>query len=186
MPLSASTGRKKIHRRSIECHGYQRDDGLWDIEGHLTDTKTYTFTNRDRGDISPGESVHEMWLRLTVDDELLIHGVEAVTDWGPFTICPAITEKFKSLEGLRIGRGWQRQVRERVGGVNGCTHLVELIGPVATTAFQTIYPIRSRRDDNHDDDKKPIFIDSCHALASNSEVVKTHWPKFYKAPRPQP
>jgi len=53
MPLSASTGRKKIHRRSIECHGYQRDDGLWDIEGHLTDTKTYTFKNRDRGDISP-------------------------------------------------------------------------------------------------------------------------------------
>jgi hypothetical protein len=186
MPLSASTGRKKIHRRSIECHGYQRDDGLWDIEGHLIDTKTYTFKNRDRGDIPAGEPVHEMWLRLTVDGELLIHEVEAVTDWGPFSICPAITEQFKALEGLRIGPGWRRQVKELVGGVNGCTHLAELIGPVATTAFQTIYPIRARRDDNNYNNKKPIFIDSCHALASNSEVVKTHWPKFYKAPGPQP
>ncbi len=186
MPLSAPTARKKIHRRLIQCHGYQRDDGLWDIEGHLTDTKTYQFQNRDRGEIAPGEPIHEMWLRLTVDDELLIHEAEAATDWGPFTICPAITEQFKSLEGLRIGRGWRRQVRERVGGVNGCTHLVELVGSVATTAFQTIYPIKSRRENNQDNHKKPHFIDSCHALASNSEVVKTHWPKFYKAPRPKP
>jgi hypothetical protein len=181
MPLSALTGRKKIHRRSIECHGYQREDGLWDIEGHLTDTKTYSFKNRDRGNIAPGEPIHEMWLRLTVDDELLIHAVEAATDWGPFTICPAITEQFKSLEGLRIGPGWRRQVKELVGGVNGCTHLVELIGPVATTAFQTIYSSKSRRDDNQGNEKKPHFIDSCHALASNSEVVKIHWPRFYKA-----
>lgn len=181
MPLSAPTSRKTIHRRSIECHGYQRDDGLWDIEGHLIDTKTYTFKNRDRGDIAPGEPIHEMWLRLTVDDELLIHAVEAATDWGPFTICPAITEKFKLLEGLRIGPGWRRQVKKLVGGVNGCTHLVELIGPVATTAFQTIYSRKSRRGDNQGNEKKPHFIDRCHALASNSEVVKTHWPKFYKA-----
>ena len=179
MPLSASTDRKKIHRRSIECHGYQRDDGLWDIEGHLTDTKTYTFKNRDRGDVSPGEPVHEMWLRLTVDDDLLIHEVEATTDWGPFNICPAITEKFKSLEGLRIGHGWRRQVKDRVGGVNGCTHLLELVAPVATTAFQTIYPIKSRNAGAQGERKKPLFIDSCHALASDSEVVKRDWPEFY-------
>ncbi len=179
MPLSPSSPRQPIHRRSVQCHGYRRDDGLWDIEGHLADTKTYTFQNRERGDIRPGEPVHEMWLRLTVDDDLMIHEVEAVTDWGPFSICPAVTERFKLLKGLRIGRGWRRQVKELLGGVNGCTHLVELVGPVATTAFQTVYPIKSRRTNAQSDSTKPLFIDSCHALASDSEVVKRHWPRFY-------
>ena len=66
-----------------------------------------------------------------------------------------------------------------LGGVNGCTHLVELLGPVATTAFQTIYPIKSRRQESRPDAKKPLMLDSCHALASDGEIVKRHWPQFY-------
>ena len=50
-----------------------------------------------------GEPVHEMWLRLTIDDSMRIHEVEAVTDYGPFGMCPAITDNFKRLEGLTIG-----------------------------------------------------------------------------------
>ncbi|MFQ6022299.1 MAG: DUF2889 domain-containing protein [Acidiferrobacterales bacterium] len=185
MPLSAPPSRELTHRRSVQCRGYQREDGLWDIEGHLVDTKTYTFQNRERGDIKPGEPVHEMWLRLTVDDDLVIHDVEAVTDWGPFSVCSAITDRFQLLKGLRIGRGWRRNVKQLLGGVNGCTHLVELIGPVATTAFQTIYPIKSRRKETEREKTKPLFIDSCHALASDSNVVKRHWPEFYTEPRTQ-
>ena len=41
MPLSTSAPRQLMHNRAIECRGYQREDGLWDIEGHLVDTKTY-------------------------------------------------------------------------------------------------------------------------------------------------
>ena len=33
--------------------------------------------------------------------------------------------------------GLSADVRERLGGTEGCTHIVELLGPVATTAFQT-------------------------------------------------
>ena len=179
MPLSTPISRKLIHRRSVQCRGYQREDGLWDIEGHLVDTKTYAFTNRERGEIAPGEPVHEMWLRLTVDDELLVRAVEAVTDAGPFSVCPAITDRFQQLRGLRIGHGWRQRVYKLLGGVNGCTHLVELLGPVATTAFQTIYPIKSRRQESRPDAKKPLMLDSCHALASEGEIVKRHWPQFY-------
>ena len=179
MPLSTPHIRKPIHYRSVQCRSYQREDSLWDIEGHLVDTKSYAFPNRERGEIAAGEPVHEMWLRLTVDDELRVHEVEATTDAGPFSICPAITDQFKKLRGLRIGRGWRRRVNELLGGVKGCTHLVELLGPVATTAFQTIYPIKSRREKSATGGKKPPIIDSCHALASDSEVVKRHWPEFY-------
>ena len=41
MPLSPSAPRQLMHNRAIECRGYEREDGLWDIEGHLVDTKTY-------------------------------------------------------------------------------------------------------------------------------------------------
>lgn len=182
MPLSPAAPREHIHHRAILCYGYHRDDGLWDIEGHLVDTKTYAFGNRERGEIKPGEPVHEMWLRLTVDDELVVHDIEAATDASPFSICGDIAERFKQLRGVQIGRGWRRKVNQVLGGVNGCTHLVELLGPVATTAFQTIYPIKSRRKDAQPTGKKPPMLDSCHALATDGEIVRLHWPRFYNGP----
>ena len=182
MPLSDPAPRKHLHTRNVECRGYLRDDGLWDIEGHLVDTKTYAFPNRHRGEVGAGEPVHEMGLRLTIDDAMLIHEVEAVTDHGPFGMCPAITGNFKRLEGLTIGPGFRRAVRARVGGVQGCTHLVELVDPIATTAFQTMTARRrfKEAEDRADaESERPRFLGTCHALASDSPAVKEQWPEFY-------
>ena len=182
MPLSEPAPRKHLHARNVECRGYLRDDGLWDIEGHMVDTKTYSFPNRHRGEVEAGEPVHEMWLRLTIDNRMRIHEVEAVTDYGPFGICPAITDNFKRLEGLTIGPGFRRAARQRVGGMQGCTHLVELLDPVATTAFQTM---TARRHNREREDRaagtrqRPLFLGTCHALASDSPVVREQWPEFY-------
>ena len=180
MPLSPAVDRELIHTRKIQCRGYRRSDGLWDIEGHLTDTKTYPFENRDRGSIPAGEPVHEMWLRLTIDEDLLIHNAEAVTDYAPFSICPDITPNFADLRGLRIGSGWRRQIQARVGGVLGCTHLVELLGPMGTTAFQTL--VNQRRQPQNTaatGSRSPGGLNTCHALKSDSVVVRTHWPEHY-------
>ncbi|MGH7035691.1 MAG: DUF2889 domain-containing protein, partial [Stellaceae bacterium] len=51
MPLSAAAPREPIHTRQIECRGFRRADGLWDIEGHLIDTKSYAFQNEHRGEV---------------------------------------------------------------------------------------------------------------------------------------
>lgn len=177
MPLSSPAPREKLHRRDLTCRGYRREDGLWDIEGHLVDTKTYPFSNRHRGEVEAGEPVHEMWLRLTIDEDMIIHRAEAVTDFGPFAICPDIVDRFRHLEGLRIGPGWTREVNGRVGGVNGCTHLVELLRPIATTAFQTLVAARSKRQP--DPDRRPVWLDTCHAHASDGVIVKERWPRFY-------
>ena len=52
MPLPDPVPREPLHTRRVECRGYRRADGLWDIEGHLVDTKAYPFANelswRDR------------------------------------------------------------------------------------------------------------------------------------------
>jgi hypothetical protein len=188
MPLSPAAPREHIHTRSIDCRGYRRADGLWDIDGHLTDTKTYGFSNHFRGELPPGAPVHDMWLRLTVDDKLVIHAVEAATEAGPYDVCPSIAPNFQRLVGPRIYPGFHKQVRDRLGGVQGCTHLVDLLGPLATTAYQTVFPYRAREDEERvargeiaprSLGRRPKLVDSSHAFASDGEVAKRYWPAFY-------
>jgi len=181
MPLSApSSDRQLIHHRRIDCKGYQREDGLWDIEGYLVDVKTYDIDNFDRGTVRAGEPVHDMWLRITLDEDFLIHEAEAVTDASPYYVCPAITENFRKLKGIQIKPGWRKAVNKLLGGTSGCTHLVELLNPLATAAFQSMYLIKAREIHSSHPDKKPFLLDTCHAFARNSPVVKRQWPEYYK------
>jgi hypothetical protein len=187
MPLSSPAPREPIHTRRIECRGFRRGDGLWDVEGHMTDVKSYDFINPEQQDVRAGDPVHDMWLRLTLDDTMTIQAIEAVTDSSPFRLCPDITPNFQRLIGLRLVSGYRRRAEELVGGAQGCTHLVELLGPMATTAFQTMAPIlhreRAARDAAagkvDDGTQRPRLLDTCHAFASDSPVVKKRWPAFY-------
>lgn len=186
MTLSRPTRREHIHSRDIRCRGYRREDGLWDVEATLEDTKTYSFANRDRGGIAAGEPIHRMLVRLTVDDELVVQAAEAWTAAGPFDLCGAITPVFDRLKGLRVGPGWRKAVLERMGGVQGCTHLTDLLlGPVTTTLMQTVAAARARRHEAASGRKPPPILDTCHALARTSDVVRRHWPEFHrKTPSP--
>ena len=178
MPLSKNNVKRElIHKRKVECYGYRRDDDLWDIEGHLIDTKTYDFSNMDRGPVRAGEPVHEMWLRITVDDDLMIQETEAATEYGPFNICPGAVPNFSKIKDIKIGPGFRSKINKLVGGAMGCTHLRELLGPMATTAFQTIVPIRSKKS-NGNAAKDHSLLESCHAYARGSEVVKRLWPEL--------
>ena len=79
MPLPQPSPRKHMHTRSISYRGYQREDGLWDIEAHMTDTKTYSINNNWRGEIAVGEPLHEMLVRITVDNNFIIQDVWALS-----------------------------------------------------------------------------------------------------------
>jgi hypothetical protein len=185
MPLSPSAPRKRIHTRTIQCSGYERDDGLWDIEAHLTDTKTVVHNRHHGGrERQPGEPVHDMWIRLTIDLDMKIHEVEAKTDEGPYPLCGDITPNFKTLAGLTIGPGWRRSIAERVGGVKGCTHLVELLGPLGTTAFQATNRARQARHAGQPVTKKPYQLNSCHIYKDDAPAVLERWPAFYTGNRP--
>lgn len=183
MPLSPPAAREPIHHRKIDCTGYLRADGLWDIEGHLVDCKTYDFDNSWRGRVSSGTPVHDMWLRLTIDERFIVRDVEAATEASPYRICPEIVPNFKKLIGLRIGRGWNRKARELLGGTEGCTHLVELLGPLATTAFQSIRSYQRKRQREMEEAPSPdgmrFILNTCHAWSDKGEVVKRWAPDFY-------
>ena len=176
MTFSSCSSRHIIHIRTITLQGYRRDDGMWDVEGRLTDTKAYDLEGLYRKQIPAGEPIHEMRVKVTVDDGLLIHGVEASTDFAPFPMCGDIAPRFSGLTGLNLGRGFMKEVRNRFSGRDGCTHLVELLGGIATTAFQTIYPIL--RSEQGEPEGKPALIDSCHAFVADGEVVAKAWPAY--------
>ncbi len=178
MPLSAPAAREKLHTRSIVIEGFRREDGLFDIEASLDDTKTYAFANEDRGEIRPGEKLHGMLLRLTIDEDMVVVACEADTEFGPYTVCPAIAPNFARLAGLRIGPGWNRKVKEVVGGVKGCTHLVELLGPMATVAFQTLVVLRRKK--TQAPSGPPAMLDTCHAYAADGPLVARRWPDYAK------
>jgi hypothetical protein len=200
MPLSEPAERERLHTRAIEINGYRRTDGHYDIEAHLTDVKSYGQTNYDRGFIAPGEPVHDMWLRLTVDEKMHIHAVEAVSDKTPYVMCPAAAPNFTRLVGMRIKAGFLREATHAVGGTVGCTHLRELLQQMATTAFQTINPAKAQRElaaegvpegtmaPGSDALDKRItekwgggnkILNTCLAYDEKGPLVKRRWPQLY-------
>jgi hypothetical protein len=184
MPLSPPAPRKLAHTRRIECKGYEREDGLWDIEAQLIDTKTYVHSRRNGGtERQPGEPVHHMWLRLTIDLDMRIHAAEAATDAGPYPGCGAIAPNFTSLAGIKIGIGWRREIAARLGGIKGCTHLVELLGPLGTTAFQATGRAREARNAGKPLTKKPYQLNACHIYKDDAPAVLERWPEFYTGKR---
>ena len=181
MTLSSPVDRKHIHTREINCFGYERKDGLWDIEGQIKDTKTYSFNNEDRGKIQSGTPVHEMLVRLTVDNDLNIYSAEASTESSPFGICPNIASSVANLKGLKITSGWAKSVKDKIGSVKGCTHITQLlIGPLATTAYQTIIPLKNSRQNNKSPATRPAIIDTCYGWSAHGPIVKRTWPKYYE------
>ena len=83
--LSTPKPRSLLHTREITFHGYAREDGLWDIEGHLKDFKTNPFQTSAKT-WQPGEAFHDMWVRVTLDKEFVIKDIEAVMDGQPHAI----------------------------------------------------------------------------------------------------
>lgn len=181
MPLTESAARKPAHTRVVTCQGYERDDGLWDIEGRIVDTKPYRFQNRDRGGwIEADEALHDMSIRLTINLDLEVLDADAVIDFSPYNYCRAVAPIARNLIGLKIAPGFTQKSKLAMGANLGCTHLTELLGPVATTAIQTIASARSRLREQDHKPQSPAFLDTCHTYASDSPVVKLHWPEHYR------
>lgn len=198
MPLSQPADRQRLHTRSIEINGYRRADGLYDIEAHLTDRKTFGQTNFDRGYIEAGEPIHDMWMRLTLDDTMHIAAVEAVSDKTPYVLCPTAAPNFTRLVGMQIKPGFLRAAAQKVGGTVGCTHLRELLQQMATTAFQTINAEKARLElaaegvadevpgsdltdrritEKWDGGRK--ILNTCLAYDEKGPLVKRRWPALY-------
>ncbi len=173
--LPPTVSREPIHTRAVEIRGYKRADGLFDIEGHLVDTKPYDF-KLAAGLRPAGEPVHGMWLRITVNRELVIVDAAAAMDAVPYAgRCDEIAPAYRKLVGLAIRPGYQRRLKELFGGVRGCTHVSELAGALATAVFQSM-----AGQGLQPPDRKPFQLDRCHALDATGATVARYYPKWYR------
>lgn len=189
MSLSAPEPRRPIHTRRITFEGFLREDGLWDFDCELIDTKAMPIEMAEKGVLPAGSPVHHFRVRLTVDDSLTIRAAEAEPAATPFGICSqAANGPLQKLVGLTMGPGWRKAIEGAIGGVAGCTHLRELVFNAATAAFQTIpvYRERERRERGEpplNGDKPPFFMGQCMTWSFSSPVVQQHAPQFYRAPQ---
>lgn len=191
MPLSTPAPRTARQHREIRTEGFLREDGLWDIEGHLLDVKEYPTDNPYLGVVPPGDPIHSMHVRLTIDDQRRIHAVEVAIDAHPFPPCPGAAPNFQRLVGETIGRGFTQRLHALAGRTQGCTHVVWLIQCCAITA---LHSIAGRLGWGMQGEPVSVFgptaaggrsplIDSCHAYASGGPVVRDLFPEHYTGPR---
>jgi hypothetical protein len=173
--------RKKIHNRHIRLEGWRREDGLWDIEGRLTDTKDHDYT-LGSGVRKTGESVHDMQIRITIDQHFNVRAAEASSNAVPYPGCESIAPKYRQLVGLNLMRDFRRGVHELFGVVKGCSHITELLMVMPAVAFQT-FASDLTEESGFGLSEKPFPLDKCHALETTTEVVRLYYPKWYRGER---
>lgn len=182
MPLSIPTTRRELkHTRAITVQAYVREDGLWDIDARITDTKTFDHSLAT-GIRPAGQPVHDLWLRTTINRELTIVDAEAVSDAVPYPgYCEAIAPDYKKLIGLSLVKGFRPALKEILSGTAGCTHLTELAQVLPTAAIQAFAGVvnRSREPDQS---HKPFQLDRCHALHSGGLAVAKYYPRWFEPP----
>ena len=185
MPLPIATAeRMRKHKRSITFEGFKRSDGLWDIEGRLVDVKDQDFVMRS-GTRKSGDPIHDISVRVTIDAEMNVLDVVACSDSTPFTgVCEQILPDYRKIIGLNLFKGFLKSVKTLFGETRGCTHLSELLMALPTAAMQS-FSGESRHDEHEQvhvrgHEKKPFYLDRCHALSTDSDVVRRYYPRWYR------
>jgi len=176
-PLSLpKVSRERLHCRAVTYDGFSRDDGLFDIEAHLVDTKEHDYALLT-GVRPAGFPVHDMWARITIDSTLTIRDIEVVTDAMPYPgACDRIGPAYRKLIGANLIDGFRKRLHDAMGHVKGCTHITEMLASLPTAAIQVFAGLR-REDDG---EGKPFQLDRCHALETSTETVRRYYPKGYR------
>jgi hypothetical protein len=176
MPLATPTARREVHHRSIDMHAFARDDGLFDVEARLIDRKPFDYVRPSSAKAVPaGEPLHDLWVRVTLDDSFTVRSIDASSDVTPWTLCREAEATLQVLVGERVARGWSSKVKERLRGAAGCTHLMEMLITMGTTALQGI-----RGSDPSRRLTAEGKIDTCYAYGRQRSVVKMLWPERHR------
>ena len=166
--------RTPLHTRTLTFRGFARPDGLWDMEGELHDTKHYDHPNGP-GTRLAGQAIHHLFVRVTLDAQLCIHDIATSMDTAPFGECSVADQHMRRFIGLTMGKGWRKTIEATVGGLQGCTHLRELLFNLATAAFQTLPAAFG----GGDPDTPPRHLGQCTGWDFEGNGVKEYFPQFY-------
>jgi Protein of unknown function (DUF2889) len=181
LPIAASERQLK-HRRSIDVQVFARGNGLWEVDAHISDVRTLE-TRMPAGMLPAGSPIHDMLLRLVIDESFNVLEAGAQTNAMPYAgQCDNYGDIYSALVGLNLMKGFRQAVKERLGGNRACTHITELTQVLPTAVVQAFAgEVLDTRGDGADS-ARPFQLDRCHALRSDGDAVKTHFPRWFRAP----
>lgn len=164
----------------MDVQVFSRGNGLWEADAQLVDVKA-----RDVPMVSglrpAGTPIHEMLLRIVVNEKLEILEAGSQTLWMPYPgHCNEHGDAYAKLVGLNLLQGFRQALRERLGGVLGCTHLTELAQVLPTAVVQAM--AGEVFDTRGQGAQQPFQIDRCHALRSDGEAVRQFYPRWHRPP----
>ena len=94
-----------MHTRHVTYRGFRRDDGLWDIEGEMLDTKPHAFEIQGEREWAADEPIHHMLLRVTIDNDMVVRDIAVAMDAFPHDPCPQARAPMQRMIGSVLGRG---------------------------------------------------------------------------------
>lgn len=175
--------RSPNHLRTVKVETFECDDGTIEMEFSLVDEKRFGFRDRERGALEPGDPVHGINARISINENMEVLSIETDLAFMPFRYCQGGAHNAGALIGKRLDWGWRKSVRDALGLTSGCTHLAELLTLAPTVAFQTKAITRSdeglqigRNDSKRE--KPPFFLGGCYSWSPDSPVTKEYFPRF--------
>jgi hypothetical protein len=166
---------RQIHSRGIEVTTYTAGAGAVIVEGRLTDTRfkpTYYLS----GDMRPPGIVHNMVIRMRVAGiDLTIEDIDVVMDAVPREECRETLNALLPVKGMQIKAGFTEQVKARVGGPKGCTHLVALLLAMAPAAVQGAWAAMAQNPidpSQYSDKALEILEDTCWIWRSGGPLME--------------
>ncbi len=179
--IPPASPRQLIHTRQITTQVYLREDGLWELEATLLDTKAKDF-HLSSGVRAKGEAIHDMTLCITIDDKFNILAAKATTKAAPYNQhCKEIEPDYQKLVGLNLAKGFRTALKDLFAGVAGCSHMTELCSVLPTVAIQGFAGEVIKVTDQGDG-QMPFQLNGCHALRTDGEAVKKYHKVWYGAP----
>jgi len=92
--------------------------------------------------------------------------------------CQAAAPEYAKLVGLNLLKKFRDGLRQRLGGVQGCTHITEMLAALPTAAIQTF---AGEMREDRPGGRKPFQLDQCLAMDTSGETVKKWYPEWYMA-----
>lgn len=134
-----------VHKRLMEFRTYPLEQNRLIIEGRLRDERFNKGYGWDGTERPPGV-VHHICVRLLVGGwPLSILDAEAEMERVPHELCARMSQAAKKIIGLTIASGYSGQVRNRIGGTRGCSHMTHLIIAMGPAALHGYWAHQSRR-----------------------------------------
>lgn len=135
---------QKIHTRQIEISTYEGASDSIIVEGILHDERLLD-TYRPGGEIYPPGTIHHMIIRMEVKGpNLTIEDISVEMPTIPHEACVETLDCLEPVKGMPIVSGFTVKVKDLVGGVNGCCHLLALLTAMAPAAVQGAWSAMAR------------------------------------------